>query len=1160
MGGFNLFDDAGLGGDGGDFVTRETREVIDRKGYRIAALPGVGQSKIGEGASGQVHYALHQQNQQPVAIKVFDNTAEAIEIFQNERSTMRGSDFPRQFAPALFHDWHEEGAQPILILEFIRGQPIDRFVDEHNPPLAERLQLIEQLLDDVQAFHLVAGIAHRDISAGNVLVDERQHIRLLDFGMAAPIIRSAQRNSLPARGNAGYSPKEQTEGLIRAGVPEDIFNCAMLAVHVLTGKTPPRSEGRGSGDPRHLAKCRKQLQQYGVPAGVRTIVLKGLNRLAHRYQKPKDMADALRDYRVARPKRIRRGVVGALMAVAIALLLGVTWWQYAEIQRGDLVRQYTAANRDASQLPEADHPAVAAKLAEAAAFEQQWQEQTARGRHADAAQSLAQATALLIAAKEISLGLERCYPRHEALGIALTQTPWCSTAPEILRRKSELNAAHLQIVGALQHGETDAAWQQLVDFQAELAKLAGENAAAQRVAESRGSLNAEIRTLAPRLKNLLDDAPPGDLARQAEDAWQAGDWDTARLLFGQANQQLARWIEEHETPEERAARQKNSEELLAALTAEKLELETQLQQTSADRTATEKRAADLERQIAELNKQWLADRELMEKAKTFARSESDRRTAAETQSEQRAAEISRLTALQTKLDAELQMLQARLTGALTAQAERDQLQQQLAETGRQLDEAQRQAERWRQAAESNQPDSVARTLADLQTLETAAENLDLTDWTGADKILRDAAAQYQTIAAQRTEALKTFQPTSNTVRAIDIRLAAALEAVKKSLDKRDQVEKTLYDQLEQQLVAARQRYGDLIKEYLPDAEQPRRLQATIKALEAKQAEYRVGHQRADGAGPTPDLLALIAQIPPLPTARKIGDTSKNTIGMEMIRVPAGKYERGARDGEASASSAEKPRHWVQISREFDVGKYPVTQGQYNKVMGHNPSHFSSTGSGSDKVRGLDTTDFPAESVSWFDTIEFCNKLSVLEKLSPYYELINVQRSGQTITSATVKILGGAGYRLLTEAEWEYVARAGTTRSFPGAIRCPRPRPTSTGTTPTAAQPRAQTWSVPESGFLPPKRLGLGDTAGNVYGNGFGTGTSTKSINSTPARRRWIPQVRAQVRPGCSVAVPGTTSARAAGQASATGAGPCSGPSTTASAWPKVSRATETSLV
>jgi formylglycine-generating enzyme required for sulfatase activity len=219
-------------------------------------------------------------------------------------------------------------------------------------------------------------------------------------------------------------------------------------------------------------------------------------------------------------------------------------------------------------------------------------------------------------------------------------------------------------------------------------------------------------------------------------------------------------------------------------------------------------------------------------------------------------------------------------------------------------------------------------------------------------------------------------------------------------------------------------------------------------------------------------------------------TFKNSIGMELIRIPAGKYQRGSRDGEGLP--AEKPRHWVQITRDFSVGKYPVTQGQYTKVMGHNPSWFSSTGSdsddlfsstggGRDKVSGMETTDFPVESVSWFDAVEFCNKLSQSEKSPAYYELTAVQRDGTSITSATVKILGGNGYRLLTEAEWEYVARAGTDTVFPWGDTLSSTQANFDGNFPYGSAAKGPYLErTTKVGSYPANAWGLHDTAGNVY--------------------------------------------------------------------------------
>ena len=146
----------------------------------------------------------------------------------------------------------------------------------------------------------------------------------------------------------------------------------------------------------------------------------------------------------------------------------------------------------------------------------------------------------------------------------------------------------------------------------------------------------------------------------------------------------------------------------------------------------------------------------------------------------------------------------------------------------------------------------------------------------------------------------------------------------------------------------------------------------------------------------------------------------NTIGMRFVLVPAGEFLMGSSREEFKET--EGPEHKVQISKPFLLGIHEVTQGQYESVTGANPGHFAPRGGGAEQVRGEDTRRLPVESVSWFDAVEFCNALSLRENLKPYYRAVN--RS-----LGDVEVLGGAGYRLPTEAEWEYACRAGFTSDF-----------------------------------------------------------------------------------------------------------------------------------
>jgi len=135
-----------------------------------------------------------------------------------------------------------------------------------------------------------------------------------------------------------------------------------------------------------------------------------------------------------------------------------------------------------------------------------------------------------------------------------------------------------------------------------------------------------------------------------------------------------------------------------------------------------------------------------------------------------------------------------------------------------------------------------------------------------------------------------------------------------------------------------------------------------------------------------------------------GDDSGN-IG--SVWIPGGTFTMGSPVTEKGHADNEWKQHQVTLSG-FYMSKYEITQKQYKTVTGKNPSSFSNYWNN------------PVESVTWYDAVEFCNKLSIIEGLQPVYVI-----RGAEVTADFTK----NGYRLPTEAEWEYACRAGTTTAF-----------------------------------------------------------------------------------------------------------------------------------
>ena len=175
-------------------------------------------------------------------------------------------------------------------------------------------------------------------------------------------------------------------------------------------------------------------------------------------------------------------------------------------------------------------------------------------------------------------------------------------------------------------------------------------------------------------------------------------------------------------------------------------------------------------------------------------------------------------------------------------------------------------------------------------------------------------------------------------------------------------------------------------------------------------------------------------------AKSFAEDLGNGVTLEMVEIPAGSFKMGSPSGEKGRDADEGPQHTVNVPA-FLMGRFDVTQEQYQQVMGSNPSNFKGT-------------KRPVEKVSWNNAVEFCKKLG--------------QKTGRE-------------YRLPSEAEWEYACRAGTTTPFYFGDTITIDLANYNGNYTYASAPkgkdRLQTTDV---GSFPPNAFGLYDMHGNVW--------------------------------------------------------------------------------
>jgi WD40 repeat protein/predicted Ser/Thr protein kinase len=311
-------------------------------GYRIVRL-------LGEGGMGAVYEAEQDSPRRPVALKVIRPgliSPALLKRFAREAQILGRLHHPG--IAQIYEAGRAEDGQPFFAMEFVRGLPLNEYARRQRPDPATRLALVARVCDAVQHAH-DQGVIHRDLKPGNILVDETDQPKVLDFGVARATDADLQTTTGRTEagqllGTFGYMSPEQVAGDPAAlDNRSDVYALGVILFELLADRLPYRLQDLPLPEVALVIREREPSRLGAINSvfrgDVETIVAKALEKdRARRYASAGELAADIRRYLRHEPIRARppsslyqlrkfaqrhKALVGGLAGVLAALLLGL---------------------------------------------------------------------------------------------------------------------------------------------------------------------------------------------------------------------------------------------------------------------------------------------------------------------------------------------------------------------------------------------------------------------------------------------------------------------------------------------------------------------------------------------------------------------------------------------------------------------------------------------------------------------------------------------------------------------------------------------------------------------------------------------------------------------------------------------------------------------